>query len=190
MAPFYTRGGDEGYSGILGEDRLPKYDLRLEVLGALDEATAALGMARALCQLPETRKLILRMQRDLYHMMAETAASPETAAKFHKIEVRHVTWLEEQIEITGRNVNPPGDFIVPGDTWVGAVLDLARTVVRRAERRMAEILHRGDVKNTELLKYLNRLSTLIFLIELLEGQSAGTSNPTLAKTEQDDRDFD
>ena len=190
MAPFYTRGGDEGYSGILGEDRIPKYDLRLEVLGTLDEATATLGMARSLCQLPETRKMILRVQRDLYQLMAETAAVPEIAAKFHKIEARHVSWIEEQIEITGRKVNLPAEFIVPGDTWVGAAIDLARTTVRRAERRMAEILHRGDVKNPEMLRYLNRLSTLIFLIEQLESQTAGTPNPTLAKTEQDDRNFD
>ena len=190
MAPFYTGSGDEGFTGILGEDRLPKYDLRLEVLGTLDEATAVLGMARALCQLPETRKLILQLQRDLYQLMTETAAAPDTAGNFHKIEGRHVSWIEEQIKIIGRRVDLPREFIVPGDTWVGAVLDLARTVVRRGERRMAELLHRGDVKNPETLKYLNRLSTFVYLLELLENQTAGTSNPTLAKTEQDDRNFD
>lgn len=190
MAPFYTRGGDEGFSGILGEDRLPKYDLRLEVLGTLDEATATLGMARALCQLSETRKLILQIQRDLYRLMAEAAAEPDTAEKFHQIEAHHVSWLEEQIEVIGGKVTLPHEFIVPGDTWIGAVIDLARVVVRRAERRLAEIIHRGDVKNPEMLKYMNRLSSLIYLIELLEIQSTGTSNPTLAKTEQDDRNID
>ncbi len=190
MAPFFTRAGDEGYSGILGEGRLPKYDLRLEVLGTLDEANSALGMARALCQNPESRQLILQVQRDLYHLMAETAAASGTESKFQKIEPRHVTWLEEQTEITGRAVKLPEEFIVPGDTWVGAVLDLARTLVRRAERRMAEFFHREDLKNSEMLKYLNRLSSLLFVIELLENEIAGTSNPTLAKTDQDDRNFD
>ncbi len=190
MAPFFTRGGDDGYTGVLGEERLPKYDLRLEALGALDEATAALGMARAACKLAASRKMILRVQRDLYHLMAETAASPEAAAKFRRIDARHVAWLEEQIEETGRKVNLPEGFVVAGDTWAGAVLDLARTVVRRAERRMVEIFHRGEVKNPEMLKYLNRLSSLLYFIELNENQSAGVAEPTLAKTEQDDRNSD
>ncbi len=190
MAPYFTRRGDDGYTGLLGEERVPKYDLRLETLGALDEVTAALGMARAICKLPASRKLILHVQRDLYNLMAETSAVPDVVAKFHRIDARHVAWLEEQIEALGQAVTMPEEFIVPGDTWVGAILDLGRVVVRRAERRMAELLHRGDVKNLELFKYLNRLSTLMFFIELLENQAAGVSQPTLAKTELDDRNFD
>jgi cob(I)alamin adenosyltransferase len=190
VTPYFTGRGDEGYTGLLGEERVPKFDLRLETLGALDEATAALGIARAICKLPASRKLILRVQRDLYMLMAETAAPPETAEKFHRIDARYVTWLEEQIEALGQAVTMPEEFIVPGDTWVGAVLDLARAIVRRAERRLAELFHRGDLKNLELLKYTNRLSTLLFFIELLENQTAGENIPTLAKTEQDDRNFD
>ncbi len=190
MAPYFTRGGDDGYTGLLGDLRLPKYDPRLEALGAIDEATAILGLARAACKLPASRKLLLQVQRDLYNLMAETAAPPETAEKFHRIESRHVGWLEEQVEALGQAVQMPQDFIVPGDTWAGAMLDLARAVVRRAERRMAEIYHRGDVKNIELLKYMNRLSTLVFFLELLENEAAGVTEPTLAKTDKNDRNFD
>ncbi len=190
MAPYFTGRGDDGYTGLLGEERVPKYDLRLETLGALDEVTAALGMARANCKLPTSRKLILHVQRDLYNLMAETAATPETAEKFHRIDARHVAWLEEQIEALGQAVAMPEDFIVPGDTWVGAVLDLGRVVARRAERRLAELIHRADLKNLQLLKYVNRLSTLLFFIELLESQAAGVDRPTLAKTGDDDRNID
>ncbi len=189
MTPYFTRGGDDGYTGLLGDDRLPKYDPRIEALGAIDEATATLGMARAASKLPASRRLLLQVQRDLYHLMAETAASPESAGKFHRIDSRHVAWLEAQIEATGQAVEMPQDFILPGDSWPGAVLDLARAVVRRAERRLAEIVHRGDVKNSELLKYMNRLSTLLFFLELSENQAAGVTQPTLAKTDNDDRNF-
>ncbi len=190
MTPYFTRRGDDGYTGLLGEERVPKYDLRLETLGALDEVNATLGMGRATCKLPASRKLILHVQRDLYNLMAETAAGPETAEKFHRIDARHVSWLEGQIEALSQAVTMPEEFIVPGDTWVGAMLDLGRVAVRRAERRLAELIHRGDVKNLELLKYMNRLSTLIFFIELLEDQTAGVDRPTLAKTDHDDRNFD
>ncbi len=190
MAPFFTGRGDDGTTGLLGDERLPKYDLRLETLGTLDEATAVIGLARAACKLPASRKLLLQVQRDLYALMAEAAASPETAEKFQHIGSRHVAWLEEQIEAIGRAVEMPQEFIIPGDTKIGAMLDLARVVVRRAERRMAEISHRGDIRNSALLKYLNRLSTLLFFLELLENQAAGVNKPTLAKTDKDDRNFD
>jgi cob(I)alamin adenosyltransferase len=76
----------------------------------------------------------------------------------------------------------PRQFIVPGDTPQGAMLDLARTVVRRAERRMVDLIHHGGVDNLELLRYLNRLSSLLFVLELHEIQVAGKPRPTLAKT--------
>ncbi len=190
MAPYFTRRGDDGYTGLLGDERFPKYDPRLETLGTLDEVTAALGMARAVCKLPASRKLMLQVQRDLYNLMAETAATTEMAERFHRIDSRHVGWLEEQVEAIGQAVDVPQGFTVPGDTWAGAVLDLGRVIIRRAERRMAEIYHRGDVKNAELLKYMNRLSSLTYFLELLENQAAGVAEPTLAKMDTDDRNFD
>jgi cob(I)alamin adenosyltransferase len=182
MPSFYTRTGDDGYTGLLGEGRVPKYDLRPETLGTLDEATAALGLARALSTMPETQNLLLQIQRHLYGLMGEAAATPENVEKFRVIDASHVRWLEQQTEALSQVVEIPRQFIVPGDTHLGAVLDLARTVVRRAERRMADLIHRGDVSNRDLLSYLNRLSSLLFVLELHEIQAAGKSNPTLAKT--------
>jgi cob(I)alamin adenosyltransferase len=181
-ASFYTRSGDDGYTGLLGEGRVAKEDLRLEALGAVDEANAALGVARAHARSPEGPGLLLHIQRDLYGLMAELAATPQNAQRFHSIDSEKVTWLETQVDTLSRIVEVPREFIVPGDIVEGAFLDLARTVVRRAERRVVDLFRRGDVANPELLRYLNRLSSLCFVLELRENQIVGNKKITLAKS--------
>jgi cob(I)alamin adenosyltransferase len=176
--------GDDGYTGLLGKGRVAKHDLIPETLGTLDEATASLGLARAFCQSEETSKLIVKVQRHLYSLMAEVAAEPRIADQFRVVDAAQVTWLEERIaEIEQKSPLPQG-FILPGDTRAGAALDVARTVVRRAERRMAELFHSGWLQNPELLRYMNRLSSLVFALELYENQISGQAKPTLAKTEE------
>jgi cob(I)alamin adenosyltransferase len=177
---FYTRKGDDGYTGLLGEGRVPKNHPRPEAVGAVDEATSALGLARALCSAPQIAPLILEIQRHLYLLMTELAATPEQAEKFHSIDAGKVAWLEAQIDALSQLVTMPKEFILPGDSVGGAALDLARTVVRRAERRAAGLYHTGEITNAELLNYLNRLSSLCFVMELLENQQAGRAT-TLAK---------
>ncbi len=181
MPKSFSGQGDDGTTGLLGEGRIPKYDLRMEAIGAVDEASAALGVARSQCGQAENPVRILHVQRDLYHLMAELAATPETAARFHAIDAAAVRRLEEEIEAIEQSVRIPREFILPGDSAAGAALDLARTIVRRAERRVAEILARGDVSNPELVRYLNRLSSFLFLMELSENTAGGRENPTLAK---------
>jgi cob(I)alamin adenosyltransferase len=176
----YTRGGDGGYTGLLGEGRVAKEDPRMEAIGAVDEAGAALGLARAHARSPEGPGLLLSIQRDLYGLMAELAATPETAGRFRSIDAQKVAWLEAQVDALGGVTEVPREFIVPGDTAEGAFLDLARTVVRRAERRVAGLLHSGEIANPELLRYLNRLSSFCFVLELRENQIAGNPKPTLA----------
>ena len=183
MTKFYTQTGDDGYTGLLGEGRLPKNAPRMEAIGDLDEATAALGMARAACKLPLTAEILMAIQRDLYQLMSEVAATPENAARFRKITPERVTWLEEWTDSISGQVSLPKDFILPGDTLPGASLALARTIVRRAERRVAGLLHQAEIENPQLLRYLNRLSSLCFVLELQENQAAGKSLPTLAKKE-------
>ena len=165
---FYTRGGDDGFTGLLGEGRVAKEDLRVEAVGALDEANAALGVARAATRSIETAGSILQVQRDLYGLMAEVAATPENAARFRVINDQRVTWLETQVDAVTAEVEVPKEFIVPGDTLEGAFLDLARTVVRRAERRVTALFHAGGLENVDLLRYLNRLSSFCFVLELRE----------------------
>lgn len=180
MNKFYTRAGDQGYTGLLGEGRVPKYHPIPEAVGAIDEASAALGLARAASQVERTPALILKVQRDLYAIMSEVAATPENAARFRQIDADRVSWLESQVDSIGEMVELPKDFIMPGDSAAGAACALARTVVRRSERRVARLLHDETVQNVELLRYLNRLSSLCFVLELLENVAAGHSSPTLA----------
>ncbi len=187
MSEFYTRKGDEGFTGLLGEGRVPKYHPRPEAVGCLDECNAAVGIARAACQSPETAPVLLHIQRDLYRLMAEVSATPENAARFRSIQAEHVSWLEGQVEVLSSHLIIPNEFIVPGDSLAGAYLDLARALVRRAERRLARLVHDGEVENKELLRYLNRLSSLLYILELHENATAGTTQPTLAAGETGDQ---
>ncbi len=172
---YFTRQGDDGTTGWLGSGRIPKDDPRIEALGTLDESSAALGLARAAARDPRSASTILEAQRDLYRMMAEIAAPPENAEGF-RFDPGRVAWLEQQIETLGRGISMPGEFIVPGDSPAEAAFALARTVVRRAERRLVALSDAHLVRNPALNEYLNRLSSLLFVLELIENQAAGASS--------------
>jgi cob(I)alamin adenosyltransferase len=183
MSPFFTRTGDDGNTGILGESRLPKHHPRIETIGTLDEASAALGLARALVTSEQTKSIMMEVQRDLYALMAEVAAAPENASRFRTLNQSRVEWLESQINIITARVPMPKEFILPGDTPGGAALSLARTVVRRAERRLAELADKDPVENPALIPYLNRLSSLCFVLELEENLNAGRETSFAKKVE-------
>lgn len=176
---FYTRKGDDGTTGLLGKGRISKHNARMEAIGTLDESSASLGLARATVRDPRCGPLLLEAQRDLYRLMAELAATPENADQFH-FDTRRVDWLEMQTDELSKFVEMPDDFIVPGDSSAGAALSLARAVVRRAERRVVELFDKKEITNPALQKYLNRLSSLLFVLELLENRAAGIDT-TLAK---------
>jgi cob(I)alamin adenosyltransferase len=182
MPSFYTGKGDDGTTGTLGNLRLPKHHPRMETLGSLDEASAAFGMARAMIGpgAPETGALICEIQRDLYRIMSEVAATPENAGRFRSVDPEKIGWLERQIETLSQGVQMPGAFILPGDTPGSAAVSMARTSVRRAERRISELIERGEMDNPAVLPYLNRLSSLCFLLELSEAGKSGKGVPTLA----------
>lgn len=169
---FFTGKGDDGTTGLLGKGRVSKHDARIEAIGTLDEASAALGLARATVREERSRAMLLEAQRGLYHLMAEVAASPQNAGEFH-FEAGRVEWIEQQIAKLGEVVQMPGEFIVPGDTPGGAALSVARAVVRRAERRLVELSDGKKTTNPALQQYLNRLSSLLFALELVENWAAG-----------------
>ncbi len=124
MAPFYTGQGDSGDTGYLGEGRISKSSLRIEAVGTVDEANAALGLARAFSENEKIKSVILTLQKQLYWLMSELAASPENAAQFDKISQEQITWLEDQIDAFENNVDMPKEFIVPGEfaVWGSAGL--------------------------------------------------------------------
>ena len=181
MSPVFTRDGDDGSTHLLGKGTYAKNDLRLECLGAIDEASSALGLARALSQSEDNQQIIKKLQQDLYILMTEIAASPDNTDQFVCISSIQVNWLEAQIKEYENEISPPEEFILPGDSAAGAALDLARTIVRRAERRLVDLFQQDIVSNKELLRYLNRLSSLCFMLELNENGSTGSGRSTLAK---------
>jgi cob(I)alamin adenosyltransferase len=180
MSTIFTRTGDDGTTGQLGEGRLQKNHPRIEALGTLDEASAALGLARALCQAPLTRPILVVIQRDLYTVMTEISATPDNAIHFNILDLSRVRWLESQTEIVAGQVPLPKEFILPGDSVSGAALALSRTIVRRSERRVVDLLISGEIQNPVIVQYLNRLSSVCFALELLENQFTG-HNTTPAK---------
>jgi cob(I)alamin adenosyltransferase len=179
--PFYTRTGDDGKTSLLGEGRVAKHDARLEAIGSLDESSAALGLARAAARDPRCRAFLLEAQRDLYRLMSEVAATREIASQF-QFDGERVEWLEQQSDMLSKTVEMPNEFIVPGDSPGGASLSLARAVVRRAERRVVELFDKQEITNPALQQYLNRLSSLLFILELIENRAAGKKT-TKAKKE-------
>jgi cob(I)alamin adenosyltransferase len=176
---FYTRKGDDGTTGLLGKGRVAKHHARMEAIGTLDESSASLGLARATVRDARCGPLLLEAQRDLYRLMAEVAAEPDNAEQF-RFDARRVNWLEEQTDALSKTVDMPKEFILPGDSAAGAALSLARAVVRRAERRVVELFDKKEINNPALQQYLNRLSSLLFVLELLENQAAG-KDTTIAK---------
>lgn len=181
MSNYYTRTGDQGTTGLLGDQRVSKNHPRLEAVGALDEANAALGMGRAFCPYPPVQQTLTTIQVDLYHLMAEVAATPEKASRFRVIDGERVRWLEVQAEAFGGQFEMPKDFILPGGSPGAAALDLARTIVRRAERQVSSLLQAKDLENPAILPYLNRLSSLCFILELWVILKAENQNLSLAK---------
>ena len=165
MAKVTTGTGDTGYTGLLGEQRVPKYDPRPDTFGTVDEATSALGLARALSSNTEVKQIIYQVQQELYLLMGELATPPENYEKMGlRMTIEHVQRLEQVEESLKQEVEIPNKFIIPGDSLDGAALDLARTIIRRAERMAVKLLHDGVIQNGEVVRYLNRLSDLIFIL--------------------------
>jgi len=183
MPSSYTRKGDDGYTGLLGEGRVPKHPPIPNAYGCVDEASASLGLARALARSKDTQNVVKVVQKDLYHLMTEIAAAPENSERFQGIDAKRVEWLELQIEAFEKKVEMPRELILGGDTPAEAALDLARTIVRRAEREVTRLYHNGELTNPHLLSYLNRLSSLCLVLSIWENRKAGFEGPSLVKAE-------
>ena len=169
----YTRKGDDGTTGLYGGGRIPKDAPAPVAYGTVDEAQAALGVARAECERgSELDELLVALERDLWVLMSELATDPSNHGKLvdgaTRVTAGMVTALEAHIDDISDRFEPPKEFVVPGETRVAAALDLARTVVRRAERAS---LH-ATVEGSQVLPYLNRLSDLCWtLARWQEGRS-------------------
>jgi cob(I)alamin adenosyltransferase len=168
MSPFYTKLGDFGDTGILGPGRVSKASLRIEAVGSVDEASSALGLARSLSESDTTNRILIKVQRTLYSLMTELSAAPSVAQQFDRITEQDVQWIEEEIAKLEEVVEIPREFILPGINPASSALALSRTIVRRAERRVIELFNAQELNKEILIAYLNRLSSLIFILEIHE----------------------
>jgi cob(I)alamin adenosyltransferase len=167
--------GDEGYTDLLGPERVPKYDLRPETCGTLDEATSALGLARALSKVEKTQEILRQVQHDLYLMMAEIATPlPQIEKIPYRVTSEQADWLDSTIRELETEVEMPKAFILPGASTTSAAIDLGRTIVRRAERHAVELVHKKEMPSGNVLRYLNRLSSLLFVLARYEEFASGT----------------
>ena len=181
---WYTGTGDDGYTGVLGHERVPKYADRPDAYGTADEASAILGMARVQAKDKQVRQLILAIQRDLYKLMADLATLPEAATRPPWLGDERLTWLEQKTDALGKRRRDAAGVHHSGDSVGGAWLDIARTVVRRAERIVAKLTHDGEMRNDTPLKYLNRLSSLLFVMARVEDKAEGVEQFTLAAEDE------
>lgn len=164
---IYTRRGDDGTTGLLYGGRIGKDDLGPEAYGTTDEAVAALGAARALADGPAA-EAILAVQRSLFVAGAELATAPDNRYKLvdgdSRVTAAMVSGLEAEIdEVVGR-VGMPTEFVVPGGSPLAAALDVARTVVRRAERRCVAFAAAGGLEGSHVVPYLNRLADYLYML--------------------------
>ncbi|TMK31078.1 MAG: cob(I)yrinic acid a,c-diamide adenosyltransferase [Actinobacteria bacterium] len=179
MPKIYTKKGDDGTTGLLYGGRVSKADPATEAYGTTDEAVAVLGLARALSEDAALKGEILGLQRELFVVGADLAANPRERAKLEPevslVTVGMVERLEARIDELVAEHPLPKEFIVPGANPVSASLDVARSVIRRAERHVVELRDSGAEVSEALLRYLNRLSDLLFVLARI---AAGETEPT------------
>ncbi|MGI8426834.1 MAG: cob(I)yrinic acid a,c-diamide adenosyltransferase [Actinomycetota bacterium] len=184
---IYTRRGDDGSTGLLFGGRVAKDDVHVEACGAIDESVAALGLARAAgFQAPAMDDLIQRIQRNLFVVGADLAILAENRSKLQpevsEVTERMVQDLEGEIDKMVSNHPLPDYFVLPGSTQSAAALDMARVLVRRAERRAVTLFRQAPGGGEKVLRYLNRLSDLLFVAARAEEASSGRkAEPSRAK---------
>ncbi|MDH3500565.1 MAG: cob(I)yrinic acid a,c-diamide adenosyltransferase [Acidimicrobiia bacterium] len=165
---IYTKKGDDGTTGLFYGGRVSKADGGPEAYGTVDEAVSALGMARAVTPDEAMAHEILRVQRELFVVAAELATAPGSRGKLvdgvSRTTAAMVETLEAAIDRVVDEVGMPTEFVVPGGDPAAAALDVARTVVRRAERRAVAYAADGGLDDTEVVRYLNRLADYLYML--------------------------
>jgi cob(I)alamin adenosyltransferase len=178
MPRIYTKTGDDGTTGLLYGGRVSKADPATEAYGTTDESVAVLGLARALTEDPSLAEQLLHLQRQLFVVGADLATNPAERGKLEPgvslVTEGDVEGLEAWIDELVRAHPLPNAFVVPGANPVSACLDVARSVVRRAERRVVELREGGAEVNDAVVRYLNRLSDLLFVLARV---AAGETEP-------------
>ncbi len=175
MARIYTRSGDDGTTGLLGGERVTKDSPRVEAYGEVDELNAVLGAAASFSEDSQLGELLRRVQHRLFVLGANLALPSGAAGEalgIPPVGARETSFLEEAINEVEVGLPELRRFILPGGGRVGALLHLARTVARRAERRCVALAE-GETVDPEIIRYLNRLSDLLFVLARQANQREG-----------------
>lgn len=176
----YTRAGDQGQTSLVGGERVSKASPRVECYGAVDELNAVLGLVRTAlvgsAAAGTLLPIVARVQNELFNLGAELATpDADRRARSPRIEARHVTVLEEEIDQLNEDLPELRSFVLPGGGWTSSYLHLARTVCRRAERLVVAVAAGGEDVGEQAVTYLNRLSDALFVFgrwaALVEGES-------------------
>jgi cob(I)alamin adenosyltransferase len=155
--PISTRRGDDGTTTLLGGGRMSKSDARIIILGEVDEASSFIGLARAESE-GDMAELLIGLQRLLYRVMGDVAMPEEENA----VRSSELEYLDEALEEWRNRTEIPKEFVIPGESTLGALLDVARSVVRRAERSLVAASYAEE--HPDALKAVNRLSDLLFVV--------------------------
>lgn len=175
---LYTRRGDGGETDLFGGQRVPKDALRVEAYGEVDELNACIGASAAESEQADLEPLFLGIQRALFDIgsyLATPDAAHRAKAKVPQLSEQEVTELEATIDRCEAELEPLASFVLPGGTRAAAALHVARTVCRRAERRAVE-LHAREPLDAPVLRYLNRLSDLLFVLARLDNTRTGRAD--------------
>jgi cob(I)alamin adenosyltransferase len=177
----YTKAGDQGETSLVGGERVSKASARVDCYGAVDELNAVVGLVRSAlaggsAAAPTLQPILARVQNELFNLGAELATpDPERRARSPRIEARHVTALEEEIDQLNDDLPELRSFVLPGGGWTSSYLHLARTVCRRAERLVVALAASEGEVGELVVAYLNRLSDAFFVFgrwaALVEGES-------------------
>ena len=177
ITKVYTRTGDEGSTGLGGGQRVAKDAPRIEAYGTVDELNSVLGLVLARQVSPEIAEPLARVQNDLFHLGSDLCVREEDKEKMPvpRIEERHVAALEKLIDSLSADLPPLENFVLPGGAPGSARLHLARTVCRRAERRIVTLAAEEPIGDW-VLRYLNRLSDLLFVMARWENRARGVGD--------------
>jgi cob(I)alamin adenosyltransferase len=179
---IYTRGGDDGMTGLLYGGRVPKDDPRTSVYGTLDEVVSALGIARAAGLVDRVEAAVVRIQRQMFVVGAQLATQEKNQDKLtpgvSRVTSEMTGEAEAEIDALVAEHPLPDEFILPGETGGSAGLDLARTIVRRAEREAVALDRQDLVPDPEILRYLNRVSDLLYALARYEEAERGIRAPS------------
>ena len=171
--PISTKKGDKGFTGLLGWRRVPKYHLRPETYGTLDELNSFLGMARATSKDRRVRKILFHIQNHLFIMGSELALSGGNRNLLKgEITQKEVDWLSRLSTDFEALLRPEPGFVIYGETQISSILDVACAVSRRTERLVAKMKSRKMLRNLKILEYLNRLSDVLYLLARYEEKKA------------------